>query len=280
MSAIGYYNGTIGPLETMTIPLLDRSTYFGDGCYEALLYRNGKGFALERHLDRFARSLSLLRIDPPCSREELKAILSECVAASGEREAMVYWQVSRGTAKRTHGFPKGVRPNLTVMVTPKAIPPMCADVRLMTAEDIRFTMCNVKTLNLLPNVLTNQAAAERGLDGAIFVRDGIVTEGTHSNVSILKDGALYTHPADHLILKGVTRDLLLALCPRLGIEAREEPFTKAALFDADEILISSSTANIRRAVELDGQPVGGKAPALLYALQEAYYQTLLEETNE
>ena len=255
MSAIGYYNGTIGPLETMTIPLLDRSTYFGDGCYEALLYRNGRGFALERHLDRFARSLSLLRIDPPCSREELKAILSECVAASGEREAMVYWQVSRGTAKRTHGFPKGVRPNLTVMVTPKAIPPMCADVRLMTAEDIRFTMCNVKTLNLLPNVLTNQAAAERGLDGAIFVRDGVVTEG-------------------------VTRDLLLALCPRLGIEAREEPFTKAALFDADEILISSSTANIRRAVELDGQPVGGKAPALLYALQEAYYQTLLEETNE
>ena len=91
---------------------------------------------------------------------------------------------------------------------------------------------------------------------------------------------LYTHPVDHLILKGVTRDLLLELCPRLGIEAREEPFTKADLFDADEILISSSTANIRRAVELDGQPVSGKAPALLYALQEAYYQTLLEETNE
>ena len=281
MSAIGYYNGKIGPLESMTVPMLDRSTYFGDGCYEALLYRNGKGFALDAHLDRFERSLSLLSIEPPCSREELKTILADCVAASGETVALVYWQVSRGTARRTHAFPGAdVRPNLTVMVTPKALPGAFDSMRLMTAEDIRFTMCNVKTLNLLPNVLTNQRAAERGLDGAIFVRDGLVTEGTHSNVHILKDGVLYTHPADNYILKGVTRGRILDLCGRLGITVREKAFPKEALFTADEVLISSSTANIRSAVEIDGRPVGGRAKALLSALQEAYYHEVLEETHE
>ena len=280
MNAIGYYNGTIGPLEKMQIPMLDRAGYFGDGCYEACFVRNGKGFALEQHLDRFEQSLGLLRIAPPCSREELKAILARCVAAFDGNEALMYWQCSRGTALRQHNFPEpSVPSNLMVMVTQKTLPEAFGTVRLMTAEDIRFTMCNVKTLNLLPNVLTNQLAAERGLDEAIFVRDGIVTEGTHSNVHLLKDGALVTHPADRYILPGITRAHLIAIAKRLAVPVYEEPFAKEALFTADEILISASGAGVRSATEIDGIPVGGKAQALLYALQSEYHRELTEETQ-
>ena len=279
MGSIGYYNGTIGPLEQMRIPILDRSTYFGDGCYEACFVRNGKGFALEAHLDRFETSLKLLRIDMPCPREELKRILHECIAASGEENALLYWQCSRGTALRRHSFPDAsVRPNLTVMVTPKPYPTAHGTVRLMTAEDIRFSMCNVKTLNLLPNVLANQRAAEQGLDGAIFVRDGRVTEGTHSNVHILKDGVFFTHPADRYILKGITRGRLIAICGRLGVPVREEPFYRDALFAADEVLISASAGGVRSVTEIDGIPVGGKDTAILHALQDAYAEEFRNET--
>lgn len=280
MGAIGYYNGKIGALESMTVPMLDRANYFGDGCYEACLVQNGKAFALREHLERFERSLSLLEIEPPCNRDELRAVLDRCVEASNEPSAVLYWQCSRGTAGRKHGFPApSVRPNLCVMVTPKSIPPFDGTMRLMTTEDNRFSMCHVKTLNLLPNVLANQHAASRGLDGAIFVRNGVVTEGTHSNVSILKGGVLYTHPLDEHILAGVTRKRLLALCDRLGIRVCEEPFLKNALYDADEVLITSSTMHIRSAVEIDGTAVGGGAKELLCRLQSAYRTEFSKETK-
>lgn len=281
MTAIGYYNGKTDALENLTIPLLDRAAYFGDGCYEACFVRNGRGFGLDAHVKRFYASLSLLRIAPPCAPDALKAILADCVAAANEPNALLYWQCSRGTAERKHAFPDAsVPPNLTVTVTPKPLPMPHASVRLMTAEDIRYAMCNVKTLNLLPNVLTNQRAIERGLDGAIFVRDGIVTEATHSNVHILKDGALLTHPADRYILDGITRGRLLAICRDLGVPVREEPFPKEALFTADAILISASAAGVRTVTELDGQSVGGRATDLAHSIQAAYYRQFMEETAE
>lgn len=280
MGAIGYYNGKMGAITELSVPLLDRATYFGDGCYEACFVRNGRPFALSDHLDRFERSLAALRIAPPCGRDELIGVLNRCIAAADEPTALLYWQCSRGTAPRGHAFPNPPVPsNLTVTVTPKGMPKVCAEVRLMTAEDIRFSMCNVKTLNLLPNVLTNQRATEKGLDGAIFVRDGVVTEGTHSNVHILKDGVFWTHPADRYILGGITRAHLLSLCRTLKIPVREEPFSKEALFTADEVLISASAAGVRRVTEIDGTAVGAHAPDLIERLTEAYYRELLDETK-
>lgn len=280
MNAIGYYNGTIGALDEIKIPLLDRAVYFGDGCYEACFVQNKKAFELEAHLDRFEQSMALLKIVPPKSREALKAALSDCMAAYGPDTGLLYWQCSRGTAKRQHNFPDASVPsNLAIMITPKPRPEAHGTVRLMTAKDIRFTMCNVKTLNLLPNVLINQQATEQGYDEAIFVRDGIVTECTHSNVHLLKDGALWTHPTDRYILPGITRMGLIGICNALGVPVREEPFPKEALFTADEVLISASGAGVRSATEIDGAPVGGKATALLHLLQDEYDRKLTEETR-
>ena len=267
MSSIGYYNGTMDAPDRIRIPLLDRAVCFGDGCYEACFVRNGKGFGLEAHIDRFYRSLALLRIQPYSDRETLKAILAQCVAAANEPTSVLYWQCSRGTAPRKHAFPPADVPsNLAVTVTPKPLPEAHGTVRLMTAEDIRYTMCNAKTLNLLPNVLTNQIATDRGLDGAIFLRNGIVTEGTHSNVHILQDGVFITHPADQYILNGITRAVLLDTCAALGIPVREEPFTRERLFTADAVLISASTAGPRTVTEIDGVAVGGKDNGLVGVL--------------
>ena len=281
MSAIGYYNGTIDALEQMQIPLLDRSSYFGDGCYEACFVRNGIGFALDDHINRFYHSMSFLRIDPPCDRTVLRPILQQCIQAANEPNALLYWQASRGTALRSHPFPTGdISSNLTVTVTPKQPPKEHAEVRLMTAEDIRYAMCNVKTLNLLPNVLTNQRAVEQGLDGAIFVRDGFVTEATHSNVHILRGGRLFTHPADRYILDGITRSRLLRICEQMHIPVKEEPFRKEELFEADAVLISASAAGIRSVVEIDGRPIGCKAKELTEKIQSAYYRQFMEETEK
>lgn len=189
MPAIGWYNGTVGPLDEMKVPMLDRAVCFGDGCYEACLANGVRAFAIEKHLDRFYRSLSLLRIPFSVDREALGATLSECLAAAGEDCAVLYWQVSRATAPRTHAFPvNGAKPNLMITVTPKTLLPDERTVRLITAEDIRYSMCHVKTLNLIPNVLASERAKENGADEAVFVRGGFVTEGAHTNVHILKDG--------------------------------------------------------------------------------------------
>ena len=281
MPAIGWYNGTVGPLDEMTVPMLDRAVCFGDGCYEACLANGVRAFAIEKHLDRFYRSLSLLRIPFSTDREALGATLSECLAAAGEDCAVLYWQVSRATAPRTHAFPvNGAKPNLMITVTPKTLLPDERTVRLITAEDVRYSMCHVKTLNLIPNVLASERAKESGADEAVFVRGGFVTEGAHTNVHILKDGTLMTHPTDEHILAGVTRAVLLELCGDLGIPVEQRPFTKDELVGADEVLISSSTLGVRRAEAVDGTPVGGRADALQKTIRAAYRRAFRSEMDK
>ena len=278
MPAIGWYNGTLGRPEEMTVPFLDRAVYFGDGCYEACLACGTRPFALNAHFDRFYRSLNALSIPFSMDRDTLKAILTDCLAAANEPYAALYWQVSRATAPRTHAFPAGEpKPNLLVTVTPKSPLPPEQTMRLISTEDIRYAMCDVKTLNLIPNVLANERAKACGADEAIFVRNGSVTEGSHTNIHILKDGTLFTHPADNRILAGVTRAILLDLCRKNGIPVAEQAFSAEALFDADEVLITSSTLGIRRAVTVDGARVGGKAERLFQMIRDAYGRFFDEE---
>ncbi len=278
MAAIGWYNGTAGPLDTMTVPMLDRAVYFGDGCYEALKAIGRKPFALEAHLDRFYKSLSALEIPAPLTREALKAALFDCLFMAEEPRSVLYWQASRGTARRTHAFPEHAAPNLMITVTP-LLPEPDRALTLITAEDIRYRMCDVKTLNLLPNVLCNERAKRAGADGAILVRDGFVTEGTHTNVHLLKGGTLYTHPADERILAGVTRGIVLNFCETLCIPVSETAFPPDALFTADEVFVTSSVLGIRRVERVDGVPVGGRAPERFGAICAAYEQRFSEETN-
>jgi len=279
MPKIGYYNGTMGDPDMMTVPILDRAVYFGDGCYEACLAVGTRAFRLEAHLDRFYRSISGLRIPFRMDREALKDVLNRCLSAANEPCAVLYWQASRGTAPRTHAFPEHAEPNLLVTVTPKTLPPRDRTMKLVTTEDIRYAMCDVKTLNLLPNVLANQRAKEAGADEAVFVRDGIVTEGSHTNIHILRDGALITHPTDNRILAGVTRATLLEIAKKNGVPVLIRAFTTDEMRKADEILITSSTLGVRRAESVDGAVVGGKAAALYETLLRAYERTFESETR-
>ena len=278
MPAIGWYNGTMGDPNEMTVPMNDRAVYFGDGCYEACLAIGDRAFQQDAHIDRFYRSLAGLSIPFQTEPDALKEILKRCLCAADEPCAVLYWQVSRATAPRTHAFPKGdVRPNLLITVTPKETRPAPRTLRLITAEDVRYAMCNVKTLNLIPNILANERAKEAGADEAVFVRDGFVTEGSHTNIHILKKGTLITHPTDNRILAGVTRAVLLDLARANGVPVRERAFSADELRLSDEVLITSSTLGVCRAASVDGKAVGGRAGSLYETLSGAYQRLFFEE---
>jgi D-alanine transaminase len=270
MKDLGYYNGLVGPLDEMTVPMNDRGFYFGDGIYEAALEANGKIFTLDEHLDRFFVSANLVRLSVPYTKSELKNILYDALAKVDVESHLMYWQLTRGAAPRAHVF-SGDKANLAIMIKYAAVPDIHKKVKLVTKKDERFSMCNIKTLNLLPNVLAAQFAKDNGAAECVFIRDGFATECSHSNVHIIKDGAFITHPADNLILRGIAREHLLAACYRLGIPTYERAFSAEELFNADEI-ISSSTSSIGIAADtIDGKPAGGKAPELLKKLQDEVF---------
>lgn len=279
MKTLGYYNGTIGELDEMRVPMLDRACYFGDGVYDATMCAGYVIHELDAHLDRFYNSARLLDLTVPMDKPALRALLCELVHRLDDGDQFVYWQLTRGAAIRGHAFPD-VPCSLWVMLTPERPTPIDRVYRLISVPDTRFLHCNIKTLNLIPSVMAYQKAVAAGCDEAVFHRDGIVTECAHSNVHILKDGVFCTHPADCHILPGITRAHLIALCGRLGIPVEERPFTLEELRQADEVIVSSSGDFCMRACELDGQPVGGRAPALLARLQQAIWQDFLRDTDQ
>ena len=278
MERLGYYNGTFGPLEEMSVPMNDRASWFGDGVYDAGPCRNYHIFALDEHVDRFFRSAEALKIIMPVSKEELKDLLNDLVKKMDSGNLFVYYQVTRGTGVRKHVFTDGPG-NLWITLTPAEISDGHVPIRLVTTEDTRFFHCNIKTLNLIPSVMASQKAKEAGCDEAVFYRPGgRVTECAHSNVHILKDGVLYTAPTDHLILPGIARAHLLRACAALGIPYREEAFSLSELFDADEVIVTSSSNLCLHAEEIDGKRVGGKDPDRYeqlreYLLNEFYTKT-------
>ena len=280
MKSVGYYNGVMGPLEEMTVPMGDRALYFGDGIYEAALVANGVVFGLEDHLDRMYNSLRLLEIPFTMEREQVRQELYKVVRAAEEAPVQfLYWQISRGVCPRNHPFPpKEATPSLMIYVKPHAMKPLDKPYKLISMEDIRFKLCNIKTLNLIPSVLANQRAVEHGCDEAVLHRGSRVTECAHSNISILKDGVLRTAPTDELILPGVTRKHLLALAREHGIPVEEKPFSMVELMNADELLVTSSSALCIPVESVDGIPVGGKDPKLLKLLQDAYLEKFHRET--
>lgn len=281
MKEVGYYNGVIGPLEEMTVPMGDRALYFGDGIYEATCVANGVPFALEDHLDRMYNSLRLLEIPFTMDRDAVKAELRKVIdAADPEPVQFLYWQITRGVCPRNHPFPAAdVKPSLMAYVKPTKMKDMNKAYKLISMEDIRFKLCNIKTLNLIPSVLANQRAVEAGCDEAVLHRGTRVTECAHSNISILKDGVLRTAPTDELILPGITRKHLLALAKEHGIPTDERPFSMVELMNADEAIVTSSSALCMRVESIDGIPVGGKDPERLKLLQEAYLAKFHRETQ-
>jgi D-alanine transaminase len=278
MDAIGYYNGAWGPLDDMTVPMNDRGVYFGDGVYDAAVCANRVIFTADEHIDRFFASAELLKIKPSCLKEELKKLLYDLVQKVDNVPLLAYWQWTRGTSRRDHTFPAGPA-NLLITFKPLALSPIYQKIKLVTCEDTRFLHCNIKTLNLIPNVLAAQRARERGCNEAVFHRGETVTECSHSNIHIIKDGVFITHPADNLILGGIARSHLIAACKKLGVPAEERPFTLTELLNADEILISSTSTIALSAEAVDGKSIGGKAPELLKKLQDEVWEEFRAATG-
>ena len=276
---LGYYNGNYGEIEEMSIPMNDRVCYFGDGVYDATYSRNYKIFALDEHIDRIYNSASLLNINITETKDEMKAILQEMVDKMDSGENFVYWQVTRGTAKRNHAFPENEKTNLWITISPKDIVDTYKKIKLITMEDTRFFHCNIKTLNLIPSVMASEKAKQSGCDETVFHRGERVTECAHSNVHIIKDGAFVTAPTDNLILPGIARAHLIKACKKLGIPVSEVPYTVDELMNADEIIVSSSGSLCLAAEEIDGKMVGGKAPELLKKLQDEVLREFIEETD-
>ena len=279
MENLGYYNGTVDLIENIRIPMTDRVCYFGDGVYDATYAHNHKIFDLKNHIDRFFNSAGLMRMDIGMSKEEVGALLEEMVKKVDAQTQFVYWQVTRGSEIRNHAWKDGIKGNLWIMIKPASITDLSQKIKVISREDTRFLHCNVKTLNLLPSVLAAKEAEEAGCQECIFHRGDIVTECAHSNVSILKDGVLKTHPTDHLILPGIARIHLIAMCKELGIPVDECNYTMKELMDADEVIVHSSGTFAVSVGSVDGIPVGGKAPELLKKLQDALTAEFLAATQ-
>ncbi len=273
MKTLGYYDGKIDELENMKVPMLDRACYFGDGIYDATYSRNKKIFAIDEHIDRFYHGLERVNIKFSMTKNRLRELLYELVDYTDDDELFVYWQVTRGEGIREHSYNDDMTGKLWVMLKPQPIVDMSQKIILVTHEDIRYTLCDIKTLNLLPNVLFSQYAKERGAHECILHRGKRVTECAHSNVHIIKDGELLTPPADKFILKGVAREHLIKACCALGIAVKIRPFTLDEIYGAEEVIVTSSGSLCLQAQSVDGITVGGKQQALINALQSY----LLEE---
>lgn len=278
MKTLGYYNGKFGELDEMTVPMNDRVCWFGDGVYDAGPARNYKIFAIDEHIDRFFNSAGLLDMKMPVTKQELKDLLQEMVNKMDTGNLFVYYQLTRGTGIRNHVFTEGPG-NLWIMLKPAEISDGMKPIKLISTEDTRFFHCNIKTLNLIPSVMAAEKAKKAGADETVFYRPGgRVTECAHSNCHIIKDGKLITAPTDNLILPGIARAHLIRMCKKLEIPVSETPYTLDEMYNADEVLVTSSSNLCLHANELDGRPVGGKAPELLEKIRVALIDEFTEAT--
>jgi D-alanine transaminase len=261
-----YLNGRYVPSGEATISALDRGFVFGDGVYEVWRVARGRLFEAARHHARLARGLRELRIPAPpeSTLERITAIGERLLDENGLAgvEATLYVEITRGVAPRTHYFPPAdTAPTMLAMAS--GFTPSQARHRgtvVITQPDVRWLRCDLKTVQLLPNVLARQAATEAGASEAIFVRDGVLTEGTHTTVFAVIDGVLRTHPANNLVLHGVTRDLVSELAAEAGIAVREQAITVGELPNVSELFLTGTTTDVTPVVRVDARPVGTGSP--------------------
>jgi D-alanine transaminase len=261
---IVYLNGCYVAKEEAALSPDDRGFLFADGAYEVMRSYDGKLFEPAGHLRRLERSLHELRITG-VSMEELAAVIREVMVrnAAEPGERFVYIQVTRGVGKRTHSFPdERIVPTVYVSVTPlhHQNDRSKHGAKIILLPDTRWERCDIKTVALLPNVLANQTAKERGADEAVFVRDGNVTEGTHTNFCGIFGGRLVTHPLNNRVLDGITRRVVLELCRETGIPVTESPIREDRLKKADELLIVGTTFEVMPVVQVDDWPVADGVP--------------------
>lgn len=263
MPNIAVINGKFVPLAQAKVSVEDRGFLFGDGIYELVRNHEGKLFRLDEHLRRMERSAQAILLDLRHSREDWKRLIAKAAERSRIREAKVYIEVTRGTAPRGHAFPKRVASTTVITVRPFAPTPerlRRLGVRVITTPDLRWGRCDIKSLNLLPNILAKQQAVETGAFEAIFIRSGQVTEGTSSNVFAVFSNAIATPPQGPTILSGVTREMVLELAQARGLKAEERVITVADLLQADEVFITGTTVEVLPVIQVDQAMIGTGKP--------------------
>jgi len=275
-----YLNGELTPLSEAKISVLDRGFIFGDGIYEVIPVYARKMFRSEQHLARLFRSLTAIGITNPHSKQEWLTLIDKVMAAHEADDQMVYIQVTRGVAKRAHAFPQESVPTVFIMTNPIVLPTALArqqGVACVSMEDKRWLRCEIKSISLLGNVLAAQNAAQQGVTESIQFRDGYLTEASSSNVWIVNNGVMMGPPKDNLILEGIRYGLIQELCAARQISLEERRITRAEVFAADEVMLSSATKEILAVVRIDDQTIGNGVPGPIYhALFEAYQQAKAE----
>lgn len=266
----GQFKGQSG----VAVSVDDRGYYFGDGVYEVIKVYGGELYTAEEHISRLFQSATKIKMTIPYTEAQLLEVSRQLIEKNAIGEGHIYMQVTRGVAPRVHHFPE---PTVSSVVTayavnsPRPVAKIKNGVPVKSVEDVRWLRCDIKSLNLLGNVLAKQEAHEAGCVEALLHRSGVVTEGSSSNMFGVKDGMLYTHPATNLILNGITRQVLLGLCKELGIPVEEKAFTLDEAFEMDEFFLTSTTSEVMPVTSIDGRLIGDGQPGeWTVKLQQAF----------
>ncbi|WP_323018235.1 D-amino acid aminotransferase [Castellaniella sp.] len=273
--SIVYLNGDYVRLGDAKISVLDRGFIFGDGIYEVVPCYGGKPFLMSHHLARLQRSLKAIRLDTGRSLSDWENLVADMLSRTdAQGDCTVYLQVTRGVAKRDHGFPASSQATVFCMVSPLKRPDAHKREHGMTAvsmPDERWLHCEIKSVSLLGNVLAKQYATDAGVDEVVQFRDGQLSEGSSCNIWVVKGGVMRAPVRDHLILEGIRYGFLEQLAARAGIPFESRPITQAEVAAADELMLSSATKEVLPITQYDGQPVGTGKPGPVYTRLRAAY---------
>ena len=270
-----YLNGEFMPIEQARIPVLDRGFIFGDGVYEVIPVYSRHPFRLPEHLRRLQASLDSIKLANPHDDASWTHLIERLVELNAPEDQSLYMHITRGPAKRDHAFPKIITPTVFMMSNPLTTPPpehIKTGVGAITATDNRWLRCDIKAIALLPNVLLRQQAVDAGCVESILLRDGFMTEGAASNIFVVCDGIMLAPPKDHLMLPGITYDVVLELAQADGIAHEVRRVSEAQLRGAQEIWMTSSTKEVLAITRLDSTPVGTGMPGPMFARMYALYQ--------
>ncbi|KJS21550.1 MAG: hypothetical protein VR72_09980 [Clostridiaceae bacterium BRH_c20a] len=281
MCSIAFINGQFMTIDKAYVNIEDRGYQFGDGVYEVVYVYEGVPFALEDHLERFFNSLNSVKIQTDYTKQDIEQIIYDGLKEANLKYAEIYFQITRGTSRRTHTFPEKVSSNFVLNIQPGVNPPTelwekGASVSL--AKDIRWSRCDIKSLNLLPNVLAKQEARDNGYFESVLYRDGYIIEGSSTNIFIVENNQIYTYPANSHILGGITRKHIISLAESINIKVNQIPFTVEQLYHANEVFLTGTYIEVLPVTKVNSEIINnGLVGPITKKLNEEYKKWINNE---
>lgn len=269
-----FIDGQFTGKDEVKVSIDDRGYYFGDGVYEVIKVYNGQLFTEKEHIERLFNSAAKIHLSISHTEKELVEIVKALIEKNNLVNGHVYLQVTRGVSARQHHFPMPEVPAVLTAYTVEGERPTANienGVKVKTVADIRWLRCDIKSLNLLGSVLAKEEAKQAGCEEAMLHRDGLVTEGSSTNMFGVKNGVVRTHPVSNLILEGITRQVVLQICQKLNIPVEEKAFTVEEAYEMDEFFFTSTTAEVMPIIQIDDRVIGnGEIGTITKQLQEAF----------